>query len=278
MLPRTSSLVRAAVLTMAGGILGWSAAPQARAQTASQAAFGEGFRREGMFAPAGTATTSSTTDNGMWPGVFEVVCPAGCYGAAFHVFGRRAFGGAGYYGPLRRYWGYGSYGPNYNMGPVGPQYGAGCPMLYAATYRGHKFFKHGGGDCYPAGMEFGSAPAGAGGNPAGQPAVGKGSPPAEERPAPAPNAAHLQLLVPENAEVLVDGGKTTTTGAIRDFVSPPLDPGKNMRYTIVVRYKDADGKTVEESHVVRFRANDRLRIDCTKPANPMQTAVVKSPG
>ena len=76
--------------------------------------------------------------------------------------------------------------------------------------------------------------------------------------------------MPENAEVLVEGRKTGTTGTARDFVSPSLTPGKNMLYSILVRYPDANGKPVEETHFVRVRANDRLDIDCTKPANGEQ--------
>jgi uncharacterized protein (TIGR03000 family) len=91
--------------------------------------------------------------------------------------------------------------------------------------------------------------------------------PVEKLPPPTPNSAHLQILVPENAEVLVEGGKTATTGTVREFVSPPLTPGKNMIYAITVRYADAAGKPVEETHSIRVRANDQLRIDCSKPAS-----------
>jgi hypothetical protein len=50
-----------------------------------------------------------------------------------------------------------------------------------------------------------------------------------------------------------------------------------MTYTIAVRYTDASGKPVEETHSVRVRANDRLRIDCTKPANaePVRAAALQ---
>ena len=107
-------------------------------------------------------------------------------------------------------------------------------------------------------------------NPPTLPASEPGRAPAEKLPPPTPNTAHLQLLVPETAEVLVEGVKTRKTGTVRDFVSPPLIPGRNMTYTIAVRYTDADGKPVEETHSVRVRANDRLRIDCTRPTNTEQ--------
>jgi uncharacterized protein (TIGR03000 family) len=84
--------------------------------------------------------------------------------------------------------------------------------------------------------------------------------------------------VPQNAEVLVEGSKTTTTGKVREFVSPPLDPGKNMIYSIHVRYTDVGGKKIEETHAIRVHANDRLDIDCTKPDNgEQQRATVLRP-
>jgi uncharacterized protein (TIGR03000 family) len=75
-------------------------------------------------------------------------------------------------------------------------------------------------------------------------------------------------VVPENAEVLFDGGKTTQTGPTREFVSPRLTPGKPFDYTIVVRYTDANGKVVTDRRVIHVRANDWFRIDFTRPAPP----------
>jgi uncharacterized protein (TIGR03000 family) len=111
--------------------------------------------------------------------------------------------------------------------------------------------------------------------PASQPPAGKEAP--EKLPPPTGKTAHLQLIVPANAEVLVNGGKTTKTGTVRDFVSPPLEPGKNLVYTITVRHTDAGGKTTEDTHTVRVQPNVRLRLDCTQPTTPEQprAAVVR---
>jgi uncharacterized protein (TIGR03000 family) len=78
----------------------------------------------------------------------------------------------------------------------------------------------------------------------------------------------LQLVVPQNAEVLFDGGKTTQTGTTREFVSPKLSPGKLFDYTISVRYLDGNGKDVTDQRVIHVRANDWFRIDFTRPAPP----------
>jgi uncharacterized protein (TIGR03000 family) len=85
---------------------------------------------------------------------------------------------------------------------------------------------------------------------------------------PPDDAAHLQLVVPENAEVLFDGGKTDKTGPVREFVSPKLTPGKLFNYTITVRYTDAGGQPITDKRIIEVRANDWFRIDFTRPAPP----------
>src|SRR5436190_1216765 len=51
-----------------------------------------------------------------------------------------------------------------------------------------------------------------------------------ENAPPPDNAAHLQLLVPESAQILFDGEPATQTGKVREFVSPALTPGKVYTY------------------------------------------------
>jgi uncharacterized protein (TIGR03000 family) len=218
----------------------------------------------------------------MTPGYFEVVCPAICYGGAFHVCGVKAFGGPGYYGPFRRYWAYGTYGPNFNIGPDNSlQYGLIGGVIYVAQRACKGLYTHGTNPCPYAGfvppiagmnngvpipLFGGTAAQAAAGGASTPPAAGAGQPPVEKQPPPTGNSAHLRIRVPKDAEVLVEGRKTATTGTVREFVSPPLAPGKNMIYSILVRYTDGS-KKVEETHSIRVRANDQLDIDCTKSAN-----------
>jgi uncharacterized protein (TIGR03000 family) len=294
MLPQSSPLLRSAVLTAAVLVLGLSVARSARAQAPVTPGAPGGYREPGPVTPeiyeAGggqqrTSTGQSSSNPVLTPGYFEVVCPAICYGGAFHVCGVRAFGGPGYYGPFRRYWGYSTYGPNFNIGPDNSlQYGLQSGVMYVATRSCQGLYKHG-GDCAcgkcPLCAKGGSAAAaygpigqmsfltGASQQPPGnlpQPTPNAAGQQPEKVPPPTGKAAYLRLLVPENAEVLVEGRKTTTTGTTREFVSPPLEPGKNMIYSIVVRYTDAGGKPMEETHSIRIHANDRLDINCTKPA------------
>lgn len=289
------SFLRRAFFTAAAMILGLSTARSLYAQPPIPTGGAQGYREPGPIVPemlAGAGGPQTRTSTGrptltpvLTPGYFEVVCPAMCYGGAFHVCGNRGYGGAGYYGPFRRLWGYGTYGPNFNIGPDNSlQYGLVGGVIYQAQRKGKGLCKHG-HDCAtcrcPHGKRGGSAAAAyetpgqiglsGGASPSGAQQLDGVIPqapprPPEKLPQPTPNAAHLQLLVPENAEVLVEGQKTTTTGTVREFDSPPLPPGKNMIYAITVRYPDASGKPIEQTHSIRVRANDQLRIDCTHPS------------
>jgi uncharacterized protein (TIGR03000 family) len=265
---------------MAALVLSFSSARNGHGQTPAPGTESAGYGRGGTKIPSAnlangsqastsTGMSSSSSSKGYdGPGFFEVVCPGGCY-SGFHPLNRRAFAGGGYGGFFRRYWGYGFYGPNYNMG----SFHSGCGStgyVYAAARPGHKLSKHGPEAVSAAPCDLSGIPSGDGMNPPTLPASEPGRAPAEKLPPPTPNEAHLQLLVPEKAEVLVEGVKTRKTGTVRDFVSPPLTPGRNMTYTIAVRYTDADGKPYEETHSVRVRANDRLRIDCIQPTNTGQ--------
>ena len=278
MLSRWSSLLRPAVLTMATLVLSVSSARsghgQAPAPGTESAGYGQGGTKtpsanlaNGRAASTSTAMSASSASGGCVPPCsFEVVWPGGCYCGGIHQFGRRGYLSGGYGGFFKRYYGYGYYGPNINLGPVSSQCG-GTAFVYAAARPGHGLSKHGHEAVSAAPCDLGGILPGGGMNPPSQPANEPGRAPAEKVPPPTPNAAHLQLLVPEKAEVLVEGVKTRTTGAVRDFISPPLAPGRNMTYTVAVRYTDGDGKPVEATHSVRVRANDRLRIDCTRPTN-----------
>jgi uncharacterized protein (TIGR03000 family) len=94
--------------------------------------------------------------------------------------------------------------------------------------------------------------------------------PGDSTPPPPDNAAHLQLIVPANAEVYFDGEKTTQTGPVREFVSPPLISGKMFTYRVRVRYFDGSGKPVDDQRALNVRANDWFRIDFNQPAPPEQ--------
>ncbi len=229
-LRRFQSLRRTLTLTAALS-LGWNAAQTAQAQVGSRG-----------------------SDHG------AVVCPGGCYGGA-HPFGCRGYGGPGYYGFFRRYWSYGFYGPNYLYGPndgingFEPGYG----LVYAIP----PCARDAANSAIPPSAASGSSTSSANTNTPGTATTTPAASRADNTPLPE-NAARVLVIVPENAEVLFNGGKTAQTGTIREFVSPPLAPGKNFTYEMVVRRPDAGGGTMEEKRSLRVRANEQYRIDFTE--------------
>jgi uncharacterized protein (TIGR03000 family) len=202
---------------------------------------------------------------------------AGYHGGAYHggfyhggfyhggFYGGPRFYGYGYrpyYGFYRPYYGFGIglYGYGYGYGPYLPYYGG----YGYGGYGGYGYGGYGGYDDY-GGVT--AAPASTGGYttpPADAPAEDA---PAASRP-PADNAAHLQLIVPEDAKVWFKDTKTTRTGRVREFVTRPLTPGKRYTFKITVRYKDSTGKAVIDARDIHVRANDWFNIDFTRPAPP----------
>jgi uncharacterized protein (TIGR03000 family) len=79
--------------------------------------------------------------------------------------------------------------------------------------------------------------------------------------------ARLMLLVPENAEVFIDGQPTAETGTEREFFSPVLEPGKFYTYAVRVRYPK-DGRIANDTRRIEVRADDRWLVDFTRPAPP----------
>jgi len=77
----------------------------------------------------------------------------------------------------------------------------------------------------------------------------------------AQNRAFIQVRVPNNAEVLFEGERTSQTGAERRFISPPLQPGKTFTYDIRARWTGPDGKPMEQTRQVKVQAGRRSMVD-----------------
>jgi len=77
--------------------------------------------------------------------------------------------------------------------------------------------------------------------------------------------ALLEVRVPTaDAEVWVEGKKTSTTGTNRRYVSPPLTPGHKYAYEIRVRWSEG-GREVSQTREVTVRAGERVAVDFTAP-------------
>jgi uncharacterized protein (TIGR03000 family) len=207
--------------------------------------------------------------------------PGGFHAGGFHYGGYYyPHHGYGFYGPYRPglYAPYGFYRPYY---PYGAALAAGGLGFGLGLGLGYGLGSYGGLGGYGGGLGgYGMYRPYYGGTtivnpttvvvapPAAGMASGTGVPPVNQTPPPPDNAAHLQLIVPQDAEIVFNGETTTQTGPTREFVSPPLTPDKSYDYTIIVRYPDANGKTVTDRRVIHVRANDWYRVDFTRPAPP----------
>lgn len=83
-------------------------------------------------------------------------------------------------------------------------------------------------------------------------------------PMPSPPAAPadraiLAMQVPADAKIWVQGEATKQDGAVRTFVSPPLEPGKAYTYAVKAQWKE-NGKAVEQSQSVTVRAGNRSQL------------------
>lgn len=77
--------------------------------------------------------------------------------------------------------------------------------------------------------------------------------------------ALLDVEVPADAEVWLEGKKTQQTGPMRKFVSPALVPDKDFEYEIYARWQE-NGALRTETQNVTIRAGARVRVHFPKPA------------
>ena len=136
----------------------------------------------------------------------------------------RGYGGWGYGG-----WGYGGWGngdawPTYE--PAAVDVGQVIP---AANYQSQ----------YPPNGNLGAAAA---------PKVG-----------PSPAVVQILLLDP-NAELWLNGVKVQQTGQMRNFITPPLDPGKTYKYEIRAKWTQA-GKPFEQTRMLTVEAGQQVGLN-----------------
>jgi uncharacterized protein (TIGR03000 family) len=86
---------------------------------------------------------------------------------------------------------------------------------------------------------------------------------------------HAEVRLPtSNAELWVEGQKTTSTGTWRRFSSPPLVPGERYVYEFRARWFD-NGREVLQSRKVPVQAGEQIIVDFTTP--PQRDAESMSP-
>lgn len=87
-------------------------------------------------------------------------------------------------------------------------------------------------------------------------------------PAAAPETtARVNVLLPSDADLFIQGVRMSEPGSYREFVSPPLIPGEDYTYDIRARWNE-NGREVTRNQVVRVRAGERTDVDLMRAAAP----------
>jgi len=212
-------------------------------------------------------------------GGFHAGAVGGYHGGAVGGYhgGFNGGGFAGNYHPgYRSYGGYSGYRPGYYGSSYYPYYsGYG---YYGASYPDYgSTLTYGSSDWSVPPVDSGNAapplqaapsyPAASAGN-----ALRADHPPAgaleESSPAPvapADSSATLTINVPADAELWFDETKTTSTGPVRLFNTPPLTPGRNYSYEIRAHWTEG-GHDVTQTQTVGVTAGANLSVNFPLPA------------
>ncbi len=87
---------------------------------------------------------------------------------------------------------------------------------------------------------------------------------AANAPAVDPNSANVEVRLPENATLWIQGQQATETGAVRHFVSPPLEKDKTFTYEIRARWTDASGKETDRTKKVEVKGGAWIGVDFSR--------------
>jgi uncharacterized protein (TIGR03000 family) len=78
--------------------------------------------------------------------------------------------------------------------------------------------------------------------------------------------AHLQVAVPAQAEVWINGQKSHRKGTLRKFVTPPLQPDRKYSYLLRVRWRE-NGHVKVRTRKVGIQAGRQTSVEFGKPAH-----------
>jgi uncharacterized protein (TIGR03000 family) len=79
------------------------------------------------------------------------------------------------------------------------------------------------------------------------------------------NIADVTVSLPTDAEIWFEGVKTTTSGSVRDYQTPPLTPGSRYTYEVKARWKE-NGHEVTQTQEVFVTAGAHVNVSF--PASP----------
>jgi uncharacterized protein (TIGR03000 family) len=88
-------------------------------------------------------------------------------------------------------------------------------------------------------------------------------------------AARVNVLVPSEATLTIQGQRMTQTGSYREFVSPPLVPGQDYTYTVRATWND-NGREASAEKSVHVAAGSRVEVDLMTAARPETGSTLKT--
>jgi uncharacterized protein (TIGR03000 family) len=78
----------------------------------------------------------------------------------------------------------------------------------------------------------------------------------------------IRAIVPDDdAELLFENEVTKATGTIRDFETPPLEPGREYQYTFSVKWAPNNYTTITRTRTISFTAGESITVDLTIDAS-----------
>jgi uncharacterized protein (TIGR03000 family) len=89
-------------------------------------------------------------------------------------------------------------------------------------------------------------------------------PPALNETRTAESQAQFVVRLPENAKLVVEDREIPGTGKVRVFVSPPLEPGKDYLYDLVIEM-NLNGKVVRDQQTIKFQAGKTANVTFPEP-------------
>jgi uncharacterized protein (TIGR03000 family) len=87
---------------------------------------------------------------------------------------------------------------------------------------------------------------------------------------PGPASATINVTLPADALLTVDGQATRSTSAHRLFITPPLQTGKSFRYTFTAQFV-REGKTITVTQAVFVRAGRETTVSFDLPGGYRST-------
>ena len=91
--------------------------------------------------------------------------------------------------------------------------------------------------------------------------------PAALPPVPGTEKAHINIIVPSEATVTVQGAPLAPAGSFREFVSPPLPFNQDFTYTIRATWA-VNGRDVVQERVVCVHAGQQVDVDLNTYPQP----------